>query len=94
LQITAPVEALGDLAGDLNSRRGRIEGLETAMDGVQLVHAIVPLAEVMTYSRTLSNLTGGRGSFTTEFGYYEPVSALEQRRLVAAGGGHRNGHLN
>lgn len=93
LTITAPVEALGDLAGDLNSRRGRIEGLESSTDGVQFVHGVAPLAEVMTYSRTLSSMTGGRGTFRMEFGFYEPVSALEQRRLTATAGS-RNGHLN
>jgi len=84
LEITVPDSHLGDITSDLNTRRGRMEGMDNAGGGFQVVTAKVPLAEVMTYSRSLSSMTGGQGSYTYEFSHYEPVPPQEQSKIVAA----------
>jgi len=84
LEITVPDSHLGDITSDLNTRRGRMEGMDNAGGGFQVVMAKVPLAEVTTYSRSLSSMTGGQGSYTYEFSHYEPVPPQEQSKIVAA----------
>lgn len=84
VEVTAPQDKLGDISSDLNTRRGRMEGMDTLAGGLQIVHARVPLAELMTYARALSSLTGGRGSFTMDFSHYEMVPPNEQQKIVAA----------
>ena len=84
LEITVPDSHLGDITSDLNTRRGRMEGMDNAGGGFQVVTAKVPLAEVTTYSRSLSSMTGGQGSYTYEFSHYEPVPPQEQSKIVAA----------
>ncbi|MEZ5940340.1 MAG: elongation factor G [Planctomycetaceae bacterium] len=84
MEITIPSDKIGDISGDLNTRRGRLEGMDEAPGGVTTVHAKAPLAEVMTYARALSSLTGGQGSFTLEFSHYEMVPGNEQAKIIAA----------
>ena len=84
LEITVPDAHLGDITSDLNTRRGRMEGMDNAGGGFQVVKAKVPLAEVTTYSRSLSSMTGGQGSYTYEISHYEPVPPQEQGKIVAA----------
>lgn len=84
IEITVPGDKLGDITSDLNGRRGRVEGMDGAPGGFQVIHAKVPLAEVMTYARSLSSMTGGEGSFTLEFSHYEAVPPNEQAKIVAA----------
>ncbi|HEY0982537.1 elongation factor G [Schlesneria sp.] len=84
LEITIPGESVGDITSDLNSRRGRMEGIDLLPQGMQIVRARAPLAELMTYARSLSSMTGGRGSYVTEFSHYEPVPAHEQQKIIAA----------
>jgi len=84
LEITVPDSHLGDITSDLNTRRGRMEGMDNAGGGFQVVTAKVPLSEVTTYSRSLSSMTGGQGSYTYEFSHYEPVPPQEQSKIVAA----------
>lgn len=84
IEITVPGDKLGDITSDLNGRRGRVEGMDGAPGGFQVIHAKVPLAEVMTYARSLSSMTGGEGSFTLEFSHYEAVPPNEQSKIVAA----------
>ncbi len=81
--ITAPDEYMGDISGDLNSRRGRILGMESD-EGLQVTKAEVPLAEMHGYSNQLRSLTQGRGSFEMEFLRYDPVPANVQQQIVAA----------
>lgn len=88
LEITVPGEKLGDVTSDLNGRRGRVEGMDGAPGGFQVVHARAPLSEVMTYARSLSSLTGGQGSFTLDFSHYEAVPPNEQQKIVAAHARH------
>jgi elongation factor G len=84
LEVTVPGEKLGDITSDLNTRRGRMEGMDSLPGGLQVVKARAPLAELMTYSRTLSSLTGGQGSYSMEFSHYETVPPNEQQKIVAA----------
>ncbi len=84
MEITVPSDKIGDITSDLNTRRGRMEGMEEAPGGFTTVRANAPLAEVMTYARTLSSMTGGQGSFSLHFGHYEMVPPNEQAKIVAA----------
>ncbi len=81
VDISAPTEYVGDLMGDLNSRRGRMEGVD-AEDEVQTLHARVPLAEMLTYGSTLRSITQGRGSFHMEFSHYEEVPRSLQEKII------------
>ncbi|HET7435211.1 MAG TPA: elongation factor G [Thermoanaerobaculia bacterium] len=82
VDITAPAEYVGDLMGDLNSRRGRVEGVDAEED-VQTVHARVPLAEMLTYGSTLRSITQGRGSFHMEYSHYEEVPKQLQEKIIS-----------
>ena len=83
VQITAPDEFLGDIMGDLNSRRGRVQGMDPA-DGQTVVKAQVPLAEMLTYSQTLRSITGGRGDFHMEYSHYDEVPKQIQEKIIQA----------
>ena len=82
VDINAPTEYVGDLMGDLNSRRGRVEGVDADGD-VQTVKARVPLAEMLTYGSTLRSITQGRGSFHMEYSHYEEVPRNLQDKIIA-----------
>nr|WP_213169194.1 elongation factor G [Alkalicella caledoniensis] len=73
---------MGDIMGDMNSRRGRIMGMEPLEGGLQKVKAQVPLAEMYKYSIDLRSMTQGRGSFTMEYSHYEEVPAHIQEQIV------------
>ncbi len=83
-EITVPAEKLGDITSDLNGRRGRVEGMDNAPGGFQVIRAKAPLSEMMTYARSLSSMTGGQGSFTLEFSHYDVVPPNEQQKIIAA----------
>ena len=83
LEITIPDEFVGDVIGDLNSRRGRISGVEGG-GGRQRVAAKVPLAEILRYATDLTSMTGGRGQFTMVLDHYEEVPAQNAEKIVAA----------
>ncbi len=72
VEVYVPEENSGDIMGDLNSRRGRIQGMDIKT-GMQVVHAEVPLAEMLNYAPTLTSMTGGRGSFHMEKSHYDVV---------------------
>lgn len=72
VEVTIPEEYMGDVMGDINSRRGRIEGMDPA-DGLQTIRAKVPLAEMFGYATELRSRTQGRGIFSMGFSHYEPV---------------------
>ncbi|MFR7836017.1 MAG: elongation factor G [Ezakiella sp.] len=72
VEVVTPDEYLGDVMGDLNGRRGRIEGMELEK-GVQTVHAYVPLSEMFGYATSLRSSTQGRANYSMEFDHYEPV---------------------
>ena len=71
LEITVPESYLGDIMGDLNKRRGRIQGIDLGEDGMQVIHAEAPLAEILKYATDLRSMTQGRGSYDLEFVRYE-----------------------
>jgi elongation factor G len=74
LEVTVPDDAVGGVNGDLNSRRGRLQGMEP-QGGMTTIRAEVPMAEVLTYSQSLTSMTGGRGDYHMEFLRYEEVPA-------------------
>jgi elongation factor G len=81
VDISAPAEYVGDIMGDLNSRRGRVEGVDAEEDS-QVVHARVPFSEMLTYGSTLRSLTQGRGSFHMEMSHYEEVPRNLQEKII------------
>ncbi|MBN1321862.1 MAG: elongation factor G [Thermoleophilia bacterium] len=82
VEVTAPEENMGDIMGDLSSRRGRPQGSET-MGEMHVIRAQVPLAEMLTYAPQLRSMTAGRGSFTLEFDHYEEVPSHLTEKIVA-----------
>ena len=81
VDISAPSEYVGDIMGDLNSRRGRVEGVDAEED-TQTIRARVPLAEMLTYGSTLRSITQGRGSFHMEYSHYEEVPRNLQEKII------------
>jgi elongation factor G len=75
LEVTVPVDLQGDVMGDLNSRRGRVQGTDTAEDGRQTVIALVPTSEIQRYAIELRSLTGGRGRFRATHDHYDVLPA-------------------
>jgi elongation factor G len=82
LHITVPSGKVGDINSDMSGRRGRVLGLESAGGDLQTVSATVPLAEVTTYARNLSSMTGGQGSYTMEFSHYDVVPGNVQKSII------------
>ncbi len=82
VQITAPDEFMGDIMGDLNGRRGRVLGMDSA-GKYQIINAEVPMSEFLTYAPDLRSMTGGRGIFTMEFTRYDEVPAQLSEKLLA-----------
>ncbi|SET04102.1 elongation factor G [Anaerobranca gottschalkii] len=81
-EIIVPEQFMGDIMGDMNSRRGRIMGMEPLGGGLQKVKAQAPLAEMYRYSIDLRSMTQGRGSFTMEYSHYEEVPPHIQEQIV------------
>ncbi len=79
--VTTPADVTGDIIGDLNSRRGRINGMEPTGE-TAIVHASVPMAEMLTYESSLRSMTGGRGAYSMEFSHYEEVPAFQADKIV------------
>jgi elongation factor G len=82
VEVTVPEEYMGDVMGMLNSRRGRIEGMDTRA-GAQIIRAKVPLAEMFGYSTTLRSGTQGRGVFSMELSHYEEVPRSISEEIIA-----------
>jgi elongation factor G len=83
IEITIPAENVGDIAGDLSSKRGRVVGQEMLPGNYIIVKAQVPLAEVAQYTSQLKSVTGGRGSYTMTLSHYEPVPPNVQQQIIA-----------
>ena len=81
LEVTVPDEAVGAINGDLNSRRGRLHGMEPR-GGMTLIKAEVPLAELLTYSQALTSMTGGRGDYHMSFLRYEEVPTHVAQKII------------
>ncbi len=82
VEVTMPEEYMGDVIGDINSRRGRIEGMDDIAGG-KMVRAFVPLAEMFGYSTDLRSRTQGRGNYSMFFSSYEPVPKNVQEKVLA-----------
>ncbi len=82
LHVTVPGEKVGDVNSDMSGRRGRVLGMDSAGGDMQTVTVEVPLAEVTTYARSLSSMTGGQGSYTMEFSHYDLVPGNVQKQIV------------
>jgi elongation factor G len=90
VEVYAPEAYAGDLIGDLNSRRGRIQGMETRGTS-QVIKAQVPMSEMLTYASDLTSVTQGRGSFSMEFSHYDVVPQQIADKVVAAAKAERAG---
>lgn len=93
VEIAAPMDFAGDLMGDLNSRRGRIQGMETRGHS-QVIKAEAPMSEMLTYANDLTSMTQGRGSFTMEFSRYDFVPAQAAEKIVAEAKKHQTGEVS
>ena len=83
IQVTVPQANMGDVAGDLSSKRGRISGTEAMSGGMVVVSGQAPLSELGSYQSELKSVTGGAGSYTMVLSHYDPVPANIQQQLVA-----------
>ena len=81
VEVTVPEEYMGDVMGDLNARRGRIEGME-ARAGAQIIRAQVPMSEMFGYATVLRSRTQGRGTYSMEFDHYDEVPKNIQEQIV------------
>jgi elongation factor G len=82
-EVTSPDETLGAVIGDLNSKRGKVQGVEPQAGGNQKIMALVPMAEMLTYANQLHSLTSGRGLYSMEFSHYEEVPAHLAQKIIA-----------
>jgi elongation factor G len=81
LEVTVPDEAVGAVNGDLNSRRGRLQGMEP-VSGMTTIRAEVPMAELLTYAQSLTSMTGGRGDYSMHFLRYEDVPSHVAQKVI------------
>jgi elongation factor G len=81
VEISAPQENSGDIMGDLNSRRGRVQGMETSGKN-QVIKAQVPMSEMLNYQSTLNSITAARGSFHMQFSHYDPVPSNLAQKVI------------
>ena len=82
VEVTMPEEYMGDIIGDINSRRGRIEGMDD-LGGGKIVRGYVPLSEMFGYSTDLRSRTQGRGNYSMFFEKYEPVPKSVQEKVLS-----------
>jgi len=90
VEVYAPSDYAGDLMGDLNSRRGRIGGMDTR-GAMTIIRAKVPMSEMLTYEQHLTSATGGRGSYHMEYSHYDEVPSPQQAKIIAAAKAERAG---
>src|ERR671927_520241 len=81
VEVTVPDETVGAVNGDLNSRRGRLQGMEP-QGGMTAIKAEVPMSEVLTYSQSLTSMTGGRGDYHMTFARYEEVPPHIAQKVI------------
>ncbi|MEJ6399658.1 elongation factor G [Nicoliella lavandulae] len=87
VDIVVPEENMGDVMGQVTSRRGNVDGMETRSKA-QLIHAFVPLSEMFGYATTLRSATQGRGTFSMSFDHYSPVPKAIQEEIIKKNGGN------
>ncbi len=81
IAVKVPDDSTGDIMGDLNSRRGRVIGMDSE-DDKQIINALVPMAEILRYAPDLSSMTGGRGAFTMEFEQYDEIPGDLAKKII------------
>jgi elongation factor G len=84
MEITAPASAIGDITGDLATKRARINGNSSLPGQLATLTALVPLAELSEYQSRLKALTGGEGAYSMELSHYDPVPPRKQQELIQA----------
>jgi elongation factor G len=82
MKVTVPDENMGDVIGDINSRRGKVVGVEPKANS-QIIRTVVPMTEVLAYSNDLRSMTSDRGLFTMEFSHYEEVPSHLMQKVIA-----------
>ena len=82
VEVTVPAANVGDIQGDLASRRGRPQGQDMLPGNLAVIRAVVPLAELSDYNSRLSSITGGQGSYSMEFSHYEQVPGNVQQQII------------
>ena len=90
VEVQGPSEYAGDLMGDLNSRRGRIAGMDTR-GAMTIIRAQVPMSEMLTYEQHLTSATGGRGAYSMDYSHYEEVPSHLQSKIIAQAKAERAG---
>jgi elongation factor G len=90
VEVYGPSDSAGDLMGDLNSRRGRISGMD-ARGGITVIKAQVPMSEMLTYEQHLTSATGGRGSYSMDYSHYEEVPSHLQTKIIEKARAERTG---
>ena len=88
LEVVTPEESMGDVIGDLNKRRGQVEGMESSRTGARIVKAKVPLSEMFGYVTALRTISSGRATSSMEFSHYAEVSTAIAKEVVAEAKGH------
>jgi elongation factor G len=83
VEVITPDDTLGSLIGDLNSKRGRVQGVEPQAGGNQKITSLVPMSEMLTYANQLHSLTSGRGLYSMEFSHYDELPAHLTQKIVA-----------
>jgi elongation factor G len=82
VEVYTPEAYMGDIMGNLNGRRGKLQGMEQKAN-MRIIKAVVPMAEMLDFEPTLTSITGGRGSFLMEFSHYEEVPPQVQQKIIA-----------
>ena len=90
VEVYVPETYSGDIIGDMNSRRGRIQGMDTR-GHTQLIKSQVPMSEMLTYASDLTSMTQGRGTFSMEFSHYDVAPSQISDKIIAAAKAER-GH--
>ena len=83
IEVTVPIQFVGDIARDISGKRGRIEGQDALPGNITIIRGQVPLAEVAQYNSQLKSVTGGQGSYAIELSHYEIVPPNVQQQIVA-----------
>ena len=81
-EVVTPEESMGDVIGDLNKRRGNVEGMDSSRTGARIVKAKVPLAELFGYVTALRTITSGRATSSMEFSHYAEVSSSLAKTVI------------
>ncbi len=89
IEITVPAEFVGGIAGDLSSRRGRVQGQDMLAGNMMVIKALVPLSEVASYDSQLKSVTGGQGSYSMTLSHYEVVPPNVQQQVIAQYAKHK-----